>query len=668
MSAIGGIIAFNQPEKPLKEFVEPIFSKLKHRGTQDEGYVFFRGNRSQRFSGEHTNVRVREYLNLPHIHEADPESWMFLGHRLGTIYPDVHPKAHQPFSNHEQAIWAVLDGEIFNAVELSRQLRDEGQTIETDDPVEVLVKGYQVWQERILARLDGSFSFLLFDARENKILAARDPFGIKPFYYTHQENIFAFGSELKSLIGLPFVSKKISKSAVFDYLILGESESNIQSMFRGLSELMPGSALSILLPKGNMRIWTYFQLTTDSKIDRYSRNKVSTLGHRLRKSLVENVSNHLSPGYETAYRLAPHLEALVFPYLLKESIREMRPQDRVPASGIYSTLHSSAKENDPEIPFLESLAQDLGVDFWSSVCSFRDFSENLLKVVYAQDVPFSSLEVFSQYKMFSEAASKGIKIIVDPLGGSQLFAGETRHFHQFLLDILARGQYSLFTENLFNAPGSLGFKLGTLFQVSKKMLFRSTADDIKETLFRRNQEEFSYIKDHFKDQYAKNLENSIKRLPDSLNQLLLNEFGASHVKEGLRTADRNAQGLGVEVRFPFVSDRSLAESMLKSNSVYKIRGGQTGNLLQRAMRGLCPENLQQHSLPLQNGSRENHWLEDARQELKEFITPDLDDFIDSRELRKDWDQLMTNPNPKRAEFLWRVVNLGVWRHVYFHQA
>jgi hypothetical protein len=86
------------------------------------------------------------------------------------------------------------------------------------------------------------------------------------------------------------------------------------------------------------------------------------------------------------------------------------------------------------------------------------------------------------------------------------------------------------------------------------------------------------------------------------------------------------------------------------------------------MRGLFPESLQQHSLPLQNGSRENHWLEDARQELKEFITPDLDDFIDSRELRKDWDQLMTNPNPKRAEFLWRVVNLGVWRHVYFHQA
>jgi hypothetical protein len=57
---------------------------------------------------------------------------------------------------------------------------------------------------------------------------------------------------------------------------------------------------------------------------------------------------------------------------------------------------------------------------------------------------------------------------------------------------------------------------------------------------------------------------------------------------------------------------------------------------------------------------------DAREELKEFITPDLDDFIDSRKVKKDWDKLFLNSNTKRDDFLWRVINLGIWRHVYFN--
>ena len=64
--------------------------------------------------------------------------------------------------------------------------------------------------------------------------------------------------------------------------------------------------------------------------------------------------------------------------------------------------------------------------------------------------------------------------------------------------------------------------------------------------------------------------------------------------------------------------------------------------------------------------KEQTWLQDATENLKEFITPDLDDFIDSREIRRDWDKLMNTNDPKRMEFMWRVINLGVWRQAYFN--
>lgn len=666
MSAIGGVLVFGDPEVPVSSHAGHIMDHMPHRGRIDEGYMVFDGSRFRSYAGTDTNPQVRGLQPMPELREAPASSWMVLGHRLGGIFPDFHPGAHQPYTDHNEQVFAVLDGEIFNAFELSRQLQSEGIQMETSDPVEVLVKGYMVWNERILSMLEGSFSFVLYDRRENRLFGARDPFGVKPLYYVHNENCFAFGSELKSLFGLPFVSKKISKSAVYDYLILGLSETSVQSMFRGCSELMPGTAFSCLLPKGNLKVWSFFNLVTDSKIDRYSRNKVSTLSHRLRKALVANASQHITPGITTAYRLAPELENFVFPYLLKESIREIRAADRPDPGQIYQAISGTIYGEGSDSGLYDTVTRDLGVELIRSACTFRDFTSNLLKVCYQQDLPFTSLDVFGQYKMLEAAREHQIRIVIESSGGTQLFSNGEGHFSQYLQDILTRGNYSQFFENLFNSPGSFSRKMGLVFSLSRKLLFRTTSDDIKESLFKNNQEEFSYIKDDFKDRYAKNLENSIKKMPESLNQLLANEFAGPVVKEILRTTDRNSQYLGVEVRLPFVSDRSLADSMIKSNSVYKIRAGHTGNLLRRAMRGVFPDFLMQDQQRLQWVRRENRWLMEAREDLREFITPDLDDFIDSRKVKQDWDQLFNHTHRNRSEFLWRVINLGIWRHVYFN--
>jgi hypothetical protein len=107
----------------------------------------------------------------------------------------------------------------------------------------------------------------------------------------------------------------------------------------------------------------------------------------------------------------------------------------------------------------------------------------------------------------------------------------------------------------------------------------------------------------------------------------------------------------------------MAEPVLKASSVYKIRDGQPANLLLKAMRGIFPEFILESKM---NGKRqEQTWLRDASEDLKEFITGDLDDFIDSRSIRRDWDKLMMSEDKKRMDFMWRVINLGVWRHAYF---
>lgn len=666
MSAIAGVIAIQPQEVPLRESIGAISDKLQHRGRQDEGYIFFQGRKAVSFYGRHTHPLVREREQCADIESAPAETRMAFAHRLGTLYSDVHPEEHQPWLDASREYLIVFDGEIFNAVQIAKELQEKGIQLSSGGQAELICQAYQVWGEGVLSRLEGSFAFVIYDQSEDKIFAARDAFGIRPLYYCHEEGVFAFASELKGLFGLPFVSKKMSKSAVFDYLLLGETETQIQSIFRGLSELMPGSAMTVFLPKGNSKIWSFFNIATDSKIERYSRNKVSTLAHRLRKSLVQSASDHLSPGYATAYHLNDQLESLLFPFLLKESIREMRPQERPQPSSIYSCLWQEDFLSEEGNSIITEACSDLGVHLHASTCSFQDFADNLLKVCYLQDIPFTSLSVFQHYRLLEKAAAEGIRLVIDPIGGSQLFASSRLHLIQFLQDHLSKGNYSQFFDNLTNSREPFAEKFRMLFQMSRKMLFKSTSDDLKESLLRNNQEEFSYLKDSFKDRYFKNLDNKIRSMPDSLNQLIVQEIHGPKVKEMLRTADRNSQAFNVELRHPFLSSRSMAEPLLKASSVYKIRGGQTSNMLHKAMRGLIPDFIDQQKLRPSRRSQERKWLQEASQDLKGFITQDLDDFIDSRAIHKDWDKLFMSEKSSRQEFLWRVINLGIWRHVYFN--
>jgi asparagine synthase (glutamine-hydrolysing) len=669
MSAIAGLIAFSKTEAPIKENLFQIIERMPHRGQKDEGYVLVAENQIGAYSGKNTPNEIKSNLNLRPLSESPLLAHIGFAHRFGSVSDILNPSQHQPFVSKDQRFIITFDGEILNAKSLAKAIQNEGMEVDASNPAQIIAGGFQIWQERILTKIEGSFSFVLFDKEENKVFGARDSFGVKPLYYVHEEDFFAFASELKGLIGLPFVSKKVSKSAVFDYLILGKADTQNQTMFRGIHELMPGNAFSMLLPRGNMKIWSYFNLVTDSKIERYSRNKISTLAHRLRKSLANNVHLHLSPGLKTAYKINSSLDSLIFPYLLKESLKEIEPDERPKIkqifNGIFGDLEIADGSNEVDLKYAQELSGSLEIELLQATCRFEDFSENLLKVCYLQDLPFTSLEVFSQFKMLEVAQKSGVQVVIDSIGAEQLFCMGQEHFEQFMQDLLAKKSYRLFFDNFFNSSNSFVEKFRLFNQLAKKIIMKSTADDLRETLIKANQEEFSYLKDHFVDRYSKNLEDNIKALPQSLNQLLLAEFSGPEVREALRTSDRNAQFFNIEVRQPFVSDKELADSMIKSNSIYKIRSGQTGNLLKKAMRGVLPNQLLESDILKKRKSSEIAWLSQAGEELKEYITPDLDDFIDSKKVKKDWDKLVLMSDGPSRDFLWRVINLGIWRKVYF---
>src|SRR5690606_15671319 len=124
----------------------------------------------------------------------------------------------QPFYSEDGRLVAMVNGEIYNFIELRRTLINKGHVFQTESDCEVILHGYEEYGEGILSKLRGMFAFIIWDRKKKQLFAGRDMFGIKPFYYGQMNNTFFFGSEIKSFLPHPSFQKEFNKEALMPYL------------------------------------------------------------------------------------------------------------------------------------------------------------------------------------------------------------------------------------------------------------------------------------------------------------------------------------------------------------------------------------------------------------------------------------------------------------------
>ena len=124
---------------------------------------------------------------------------------------------HQPLSNEDGSIYIIFNGEIYNYKELRETLINLGYKFKTLSDTETIVYAYQEYGDKCVEMLHGMFAFSIWDTNRNKLFCARDRFGKKPLFYYQDNNIFAFASEIKSLLEIPYISKEIDYEAIWNY-------------------------------------------------------------------------------------------------------------------------------------------------------------------------------------------------------------------------------------------------------------------------------------------------------------------------------------------------------------------------------------------------------------------------------------------------------------------
>ncbi len=303
--------------------------------------------------------------------------------------------------------WITYNGEIYNYLELRRELGES--EFRTTSDTEVVLRAYRRWGPACVNRLRGMFAFVIWDAQEGRLFAARDPFGIKPFYYTTVDGAFVCASEAKAL--LPFLPAiETDLDGLKDYLAFQFCLDG-KTLFRGIRELLPGRTL--VAGKGATRVERYWQVQFEPDFDHTQRWFTS----RVRDLVEDSVRFHLRADVPVGTYLSGGVDSSIAASL---AAREIGPDFQA-----FSGRFAEGERYD-ESRYARQLASELGFRLHEVVIGADDFVDSIADVIYHLDYPVAGPGSFAQF-VVSRLASEHMKVVLGGQGGDEIFGGYARY-------------------------------------------------------------------------------------------------------------------------------------------------------------------------------------------------------------------------------------------------
>jgi asparagine synthase (glutamine-hydrolysing) len=323
-------------------------------------------------------------------------------------------------------VTVVHNGEIYNYLELRRELERAGQTFRTNSDTEVLARAYLAYGPDCVRRFNGMFAFVLWDRARGVLLAARDHFGIKPLYVWEDGRRILFASEIKALLRHPDVSAEPNLEAIHDYAVfqyvLGEA-----TFFRGIRKIGPAHYERVDLrtfARERRRYWEpNFQIDTHHTEEYF----VETL-----RSLLEDaVKIQLRSDVPVGVTLSGGLDSSLVTSL---AAREL---------GGRLTAFTGAFNEGPEFDetsFASAVVAASGADWDVVRPGPSDFVDSFPKLIYHMDEPAAGPGLFPQYMVARRAAGR-VKVLLGGQGGDEIFGGYTRYVIAYLEQALKGAIY-----------------------------------------------------------------------------------------------------------------------------------------------------------------------------------------------------------------------------------
>ncbi|MCI8798820.1 asparagine synthase (glutamine-hydrolyzing) [Acetatifactor muris] len=559
----------------------------------------------------------------------------------------------QPMANETGSLILVFNGEIYNYQELRQELFKAGHRFSTQGDSEVLLHGYEEWGEHLPDHLRGMFAFAIWDESRQTLYAARDPFGIKPFYYALADGALLFASEIKGILPHPSYKKKLNPEALEQYLSFQYSALE-KTFFQGIWQLLPGHFLKYDQNSSALTVEQYFvpTLYPDNPPKRLNRTEEEWIAE-LDKVIADSVKHHMAADTEIGTFLSGGVDSSL--------IAAEFTGDRAFTVGLGSdTGHYN------EIPLATELAEKLGLKHRGKRISEREFWEAVPEVLYHMDEPNGDPSAVALYFLSREAARQ-VKVVVSGEGADELFGGyciycepNALHLYQKLPSSLRKGIAQL-VSRLPKMKGR-SFLIRGSMPVEQRFIGNAnlfTADERKRLL--KNPTRTPSPQELLADDYqeAQNLDEASRMQYIDLLHWLPGDI--------LQKADRMSMAHSLELRVPYL-DREVFEVARRLPAKYKQKG-QISKYLFRKVAGrhlpAVTSNRRKLGFPIPLG----HFLTSesgSKAVIQAFSSPTAEKFFN----REALDELLEGRGSGRGNTnrkIWAVYSFLVWYDIYFHE-
>jgi len=622
-------IHFSDRERPVDHgVIARMTDSLRHRGPDDEG-LYVDGN-------------------------------LALGHRRLSII-DLSARGHQPMASADRRYWIVFNGEIYNYRELRSELERDGATFDSCTDTEVLLRLYERHGDECVSRLVGMFAFAIWDSMERRLFAARDHFGIKPFYYASAGGGFVFASEIKALFQTGILRPETDGRGLADYsrfqFCLGD-----KTMFRHVRKLMPGHTLT-LRGDGEPQIRRYWHLdfSVDGEHDeRYFRERLGELLHdavRLQLRSDMPLGAHLSGGLDSSTIAS-----------LAASMVDGRMH-------LFSGTFAEGPQYD-ETRYARLVADRIGGEHHQICPTADDFVTDMPKLAYHMDEPAAGPGLFAQYNV-SKLARQHVAVVLGGQGGDEVFGGYIRYLMTYLEECIKGGingtqheeddRYVVTLESILPnlrqlqgyEPLLRHFWSAGLFEPAAARYFRlidrseGISEFIHPDLF-PGADAYDPAAAYQEEFHAHDCGSLINRLTWFDTQTLLPAL--------LHVEDRTSMAVGLESRVPLLDHRivTLVASMPPK---VKYKGGRSKYIFREAVREVVPREIYDRPdkmgfpVPLQE------WYH--REPVRSFVG---DALVSARNAgflvgNGALDTLLDRERPY-ARGTWGLLSLELWRRAF----
>jgi asparagine synthase (glutamine-hydrolysing) len=578
MCGIAGLINFKSLLAP--DPIGTMTRTLRHRGPDDEGYIAAQIHcgsvKVTRLHGPDSTVQSPLSLD-----KFAGGAHLYLGHRRLAIL-DLSAAGHQPMERN--GLWIVFNGEIYNYIELREELKAAGHEFSTRTDTEVILAAYDEWGEECVSRFNGDWAFCILDTRRRTLFLSRDRYGIKPLYFTTNGDHFAFASEIKAILMLPFLKRSLNHELAFQHCFLHCRDHTEQTLFAGISQLMPGRNLSIDLQTGKSRKSFYYALSSCPELGKYDHHTAIKHASNVRDLLNDSVSLRLRADVPVGMCLSGGIDSSVI------AVISARLLGQDVSKKVQNTFTATFPgEVFDERHYAQLIIEHSGVKSHWIHPSQEGYLRELPAILRHQDEPFGGTSIYAQWEVMQEA-SKHVKVVLDGQGGDEVFGGYRDYHTSFLAQLLLHGRVGSFSiEMLSSIVKQAGLKK-TLDAVKSLLIF------ISPNFWKRSAYRFRYRDDFQSAQRFVNatgqcgLEHIDKKFKPHLNELLYHYLTAYSLPQLLKYEDRNSMAHSIEARVPF-TDYRLVDYMFSIPPVFKIRHGWTKWLLRLAVKDLLPAEI-----------------------------------------------------------------------------